>query len=107
MRSRSIASSCIALHHKAALIRGWCATMSMTIPRPTGAIRVGPIVPMEWSIVFTRNTCRSKEGHAACDHKGRSWHFALDCDDRTRPETFLPRAQRVEQPDILVRERRE
>ena len=39
--------------------------------------------------------------------KGRSWHFALDCDDRTRPETFLPRAQRVEQPDILARERRE
>ena len=77
--------------------------MSMTTSRPTGAIRVGPIVLMEWSIREEAIT----EGHAVCDHKRRSRRVSLTCDDRTRPETFLLCAQRIEQPDILVRERRE
>jgi hypothetical protein len=59
MRSRSIASSCKVLHHKAALIRGWFAMMSITTSRPIAAIRVGPMVTTEWSVALSTKPCRS------------------------------------------------
>jgi len=61
MRSRSIASSCIVLHHRAAPIRGWFAMMSMTASLPIEAIRVGLMVATEWSVACSRNPCRSKK----------------------------------------------
>jgi hypothetical protein len=47
MRSRSIASSCIALHHKAAPIRGWFRTMSVTVSRLIAA-RLGQPQAAAW-----------------------------------------------------------
>jgi hypothetical protein len=44
MRSRNMAFSCIALHHRAAPIRGWLAMISITASRPIAAIRVGPYI---------------------------------------------------------------
>src|SRR5579875_2641338 len=61
MRSRSMACSCNALHHRAAASRGWAATILVTVSRSITAIRVGPTAATEWSIASSRKPYRSKK----------------------------------------------
>jgi hypothetical protein len=102
--------------------------MSITTSRPIAAIRVGPMAPTEWSMALSRNACRSKTSpgnedaqdlppsvghqavaacHPASENKCRARRFALNHDVGASAEAFFAQTQRLEQADILVRERRE